>query len=134
MKKRFNLAVIIMTLLVPLFFSSCSGDDEPSGSAGRLVGTWKLVWDYNYVPHETTTMKFSKNGELQIKVSFNGDTEEAKIKYKATDNTFTMYDSQHSETVFYRINGKELYIYDDESDYELDRGGSLEYKSIWKKQ
>lgn len=135
------LAVMVVCLLTTSVFIGCSSDgDGPKGSTNsQLIGTWKCIWDYTHEPRETMTMKIAKNGKLTMTVSYGNESESETINYYATDNTIYVYNraddyEDYDDMIYYRIVKGKLFTYDDEDDYELDAGGSLNYKMIWEKK
>ncbi|MDR0989338.1 MAG: lipocalin family protein [Prevotellaceae bacterium] len=72
MKKIYSLGLMALLLLLPVGFGSCSDDDEGTGSASMLVGTWETVYQFLQEKENGIVVDEEENTE-RVRVTFNED-------------------------------------------------------------
>lgn len=123
-KMKKILAIMTMLLMVSALsfvVSSCGDDDDDSGYGSGVVGTWSANDDGEYL-----TLTFKKDGtgtwtERYYDYDSGKETERGSFSYEMegkskgimTIRTYDSYYGYETEHMYFEIEGKKMYLFED---------------------
>lgn len=115
-----SLLTMMMVAVMSASFIACSDDDDDSSGSG-VVGTWSGQEGKHYL-----TLTFKKDGSgtwtSRYNDSYSGyETERGTFSYEMegkskgiiTVRDYDSYSGYHTENIFFEIEGKKMYLFED---------------------
>lgn len=96
--KAFKIFFIMVIMLLPFAFSSCSSDDSPSGAGSKIVGAWTFTDDdIDYIYRFNADGTFSFTAKITDEEYFE-EFAEGTYEYSEEDSKLIIYWSDEYES------------------------------------